>query len=57
MYWKLFFFSAIINFNDGFYGLIDIFGALNLNPGYSTQRFCIERDEHEVLRDGIENDS
>ena len=40
--------SAIINFNDGFCGLIGIFGALNLNPGYFTQRFCIEHDEKRI---------
>ena len=40
--------SAIINFNDGFCGLIDILGALNLNPGYFTQRFCIEHDKKRI---------
>ena len=40
--------DAVINFNDGLSGLLDVFTNLNLDHGGYTQTFCIKHDEKRI---------
>ena len=37
--------SAVLNFNSGFRGILDVFKVLKLEPGQFTERFCYGRGE------------
>ena len=36
--------SAVLNFNSGAYGLVNVFEALGMSAGYFTKEFCLQRD-------------
>ena len=40
--------AAVINFNDGLCGLLDVFSHLNLDHGGYTQTFCVKHDEKRI---------
>ena len=40
--------SAIINFNDGLRGIIDVFDKLNLKSGHYTNTFCENSDNTQI---------
>ena len=36
--------AAVLNFNSGAYGLINVFEALGMSARYFTKEFCLQRD-------------
>ena len=42
--------SAVINFNDGNCGILNVFVNACLETGYFTKSFCIKKDETRIQR-------
>ena len=42
--------SAVINFNDGNCGILNVFTNAGMQAGYFTKMFCLKKDESQKQR-------
>ena len=42
--------SAVLNFNDGSSGVLDVLNSLKIEPGKFTTEFCDKRDSERVIK-------
>ena len=42
--------SAVLNFNSGAYGLVNVFEVLGMSAGYITKSFCLQRDITRIVK-------
>ena len=41
--------SAVINFNNGACGILNVFHGANMEPGYFTKMFCMKKDRERII--------
>ena len=42
--------SAVINFNDGNCGILNVFTSAGMQASYFTKMFCLKKDESQIQR-------
>ena len=47
--------SAVLNFNSGCCGILDVFKVLKLEPGQFTERFCYVADAKRIVKANVKS--
>ena len=47
--------SAVINFNNGACGILNVFHGVNMEPGYVTKMFCMKKDRERIITMNMES--